>query len=158
MPKEPTEAATRQEQAFAYYAELPAEERRYAFVAQHFGISLATVKLWASRDRWRRQVAERDARVVRRAVDKAESAEVDTRARYLKIVELALIKLANGIASGEVRGSFSDVDRLIRLKVFLEEPDMPTGGPQQVLVNIVRTSDPAAGAIPVEPITEPNDG
>lgn len=152
----PESSNPRREEAFAYYAELPSKERRYAPVAEHFGVSLATIKLWASKDEWRRRAAERDARVVRRAVDKAENAEADSRARYLKIVELALIKLANGIASGEVKGTYSDVDRLIRLKVFLEEPEASMGGPQQVLVNIVRTSDPAAGAIPVAP-REPED-
>ena len=48
------------------------------------------------------------------------------------------MKLARGIAEGEVKGTFSDLDRLVRLKVFLEEPDVGQGGPQQVIVNIVR--------------------
>jgi len=151
MSNEPTEAQARVEEAFAFYAELPATERRYSAVAERFAVSLPSVKLWASKGKWRRRVAERDARVVRRAVDKAETAEVDTRARYLKFVEIALIKLANGIASGEVKGTFSDLDRLVRLKVFLEEPEAGAGGPQQIIVNLIRSggvtettpSDPA---------------
>jgi hypothetical protein len=141
-PKSGPDAATRAEQAFAFYAELPAKERRYSVVAERFGASLATIKLWASKGRWRRRVAERDARVVRRAVDKVETVEVDHRARYLKMVEVALIKLVNGIASGEVKGTFSDLDRLVRLKVYLEEPEVGAGGPQQIVVNLIRSGGP----------------
>ena len=150
---EPGESTSRAEEAFAFYAELPAKERRYAPVAERFGVSLATIKLWASKGRWRRRVAERDARVVRRAVDKAETAEVDNRSRYMKMVELALLKLVNGIATGEVKGAYSDVDRLIRLKVFLEEPETGAAGPQAIVVNLIRSggiddSTPSNPALP----------
>ncbi len=111
-------------------------------------MSLASVKLWASKGKWRRRVADRDVRVARRAMDKAETDEADTRARYLKIIELALMKLARGIAEGEVKGTFSDLDRLVRLKVFLEEPEVGQGGPQQVVVNIVRGEANASATSP----------
>ena len=138
MSSPPTEAQIRAEEAFAFYASLDPRERKYALMAERFGVSLATVKLWASKGKWRRRVAARDARVVRRAMDKAETTEADARAKYLKIVELALMKLAREIAEGTVRGTFSDLDRLVRLRVFLEEPEVGPGGPQQVVVNIVR--------------------
>ena len=134
----PTEAQARFEQAFGYYASLDPRERKYALVAEQFGVSLATVKLWASKGNWRQRVAERDVRVARRAMDRAETEEVETRTKYLKVVELALLKLARGIADGEVKGTFSDLDRLVRLKVFLEEPEVPQGGPQQIVVNLIR--------------------
>ena len=139
LPQQRPDAKQRADEAFAFYAELPAKERRYSTVVERFGVSLPTVKLWASRDKWRRRVAERDARVVRRAVDKAETAEVNDRSRYLKMAEVALIKLLNDIAAGNVKGSYSDVDRLIRLKVDLEEPEVGAGGPQTILVNLIRT-------------------
>ncbi len=148
----------RAEEAFAFYASLDPKERRYAAVAEKFRVSLPTVKLWASKGIWRQRAAERDVRVVRKAMDKAETDETNTRTRYLQIVHLALMKLAKGIAEGDVKGTFSDLDRLVRLKVFLEEPDMPLGGPHQVLVNIVRSSDPAAGTIPVGPLSGADDG
>ena len=128
----------RAEEAFAYYAGLDPKERKYALVAKQFGVSLPTVKLWASTSNWRQRVAERDVRVARRAMDRAETEEVETRTKYLKVVELALLKLAHGIADGEVKGTFSDLDRLVRLKVFLEEPEVPQGGPQQIVVNLIR--------------------
>ncbi len=117
-------------------------------------MSLASVKLWASKGKWRRRVADRDVRVARRAMDKAETDEADTRARYLKIIELALMKLARGIAEGEVKGTFSDLDRLVRLKVFLEEPEVGQGGPQQVVVNIVRGE---ANALATSPAPGPGE-
>ncbi len=138
MSSPPTEAQARAEEAFAFYASLDPKKRKYADVADRFGVSLASVKLWASKGKWRQRVADRDVRVARRAMDKAETGEADTRARYLKVIELALMKLARGIAEGEVKGTFSGLDRLVRLKVFLEEPDVGQGGPQQVIVNIVR--------------------
>ena len=114
MNSQPTEAQARAEEAFAFYASLDPKERKYALVADRFGVSLATVKLWASKGKWRRRVADRDVRVARRAMDKAETGEVDTRARYLKVIELALMKLARDIAEGTVRGTFSDIDRQVR--------------------------------------------
>ena len=148
----------RAKEAFAYYAGLDPKERKYALVARQFGVSLPTVKLWASKGKWRQRAAEKDVRVVRKAMDKAETDETNMCSRYLQIVQFALMKLAKGIADGEVKGTFSDLDRLVRLKVFLEEPEAGVGGPQQVVVNIVRTSDPAAGAIPVEPLPGDDDG
>ena len=71
----------RAEEAFAFYAGLDPKERRYALVAEKFSASLATVKLWASKGKWRQRAAERDVRVVRKAMDKAETAESDDRAR-----------------------------------------------------------------------------
>ena len=67
MSSQPTEAHTRAEEAFAFYASLDPRARRYAPVAERLGVSLATVKLWASKGKWRQRVAERDARVVRRS-------------------------------------------------------------------------------------------
>ncbi len=154
MSSQPTEAQARAEEAFSFYASLDPKERKYALVADRFGVSLASVKLWASKGKWRRRVADRDVRVARRAMDKAETDEADTRARYLKIIELALMKLARGIAEGEVKGTFSDLDRLVRLKVFLEEPEVGQGGPQQVVVNIVRGE---ANALATSPAPGPGE-
>ena len=50
----------RAEQAFAYYAGLDPKERKYAFVAKQFDVSLPTVKLWASRGKWRQRAVEKD--------------------------------------------------------------------------------------------------
>jgi len=71
----------------------------------------------------------------------------------MKMVELALLKLVNGIATGEVKGAYSDVDRLIRLKVFLEEPETGAAGPQAIVVNLIRSggiddSTPSNPALP----------
>jgi hypothetical protein len=149
-----TESQARAEEAFAFYVSLEPKERKYTPVAERFDVSLATVKLWGAKGKWRRRAADRDVRVVRRAMDKAETAEADTRATYLKVVELALMKLARGIADGEVKGTFSDLDRLVRLKVFLEEPDVVQGGPQQVIVNIVRGE---ANAMATSPAPGPGE-
>lgn len=143
MPEKLNKKPTRSEEAFAVFTTLPAEERNYAAVAEKVGASTATVKRWASKGRWRNRVAEREARVARRALDLLEAGEVTSRSRFLKIIELAVVKLARAIANGEIKGTFGDLDRLMRLKLFLESPEVPDGVPQKIVVNLIR-GEPAA--------------
>ena len=50
--------------------------------------------------------------------------EVSRRERSVRIVELALVRLAKSISQGDVRMSLSDLDKLVRLESFLrDEPD-----------------------------------
>ena len=138
MESKTSEAPARVEEAFAFFASLPSEERHYAAVAERFGVSTPTVKRWASKGRWRNRLAEREAQIARKALDKLETTEVASRSKYLRVVELGVVKLARAIAKGEIRGTFSDLDRLVRLKLFLESPEIPEGGPQQIVVNLIR--------------------
>ncbi len=101
MPENP-----RAEEAFAFFASLPAETRSYAEVAKKFGVGIATVKRWGSTGQWRQRLNKREARIVRQAADRAEATEVDARNRRTKLVELGLIKLASAIAKGDVRPSY----------------------------------------------------
>jgi len=121
--KPPGGSNPRTEQAFAVFAALPAKERSYAAVAERAGVSLVTVKRWAAAGKWQERVRERDIRVARKAADRTEAGEVDSRTRHAKLVELGLIKLANAIAKGDIRGSFGDLDRLVRLEGFLKGTD-----------------------------------
>ncbi len=122
MSKKPPENP-RAEEAFAVYASLPPDERSYASVAQQLGVSMPTVKRWGAEGRWRERLAEREAEVARRVADRTTAGEVDARSRQAKLVELGLIKLANAIAQGEIKGTFGDLDRLVRLEGFLKGTD-----------------------------------
>lgn len=111
------------EEAFVFFASLPSEKRSYAVVAERFQVNLTTVKRWGTKGNWRRRLQERELRIARRAADQLETVEVSARARQLKMLELALVKLVNGIAEGAVRGSYGDLERLLRLEGFLKGTD-----------------------------------
>ncbi len=122
MSKKPPENP-RAEEAFGVYASLAPDERSYASVAQQLGVSMPTVKRWGAEGRWRERLAEREAEVARRVADRTTVGAVDARSRQAKLVELGLIKLANAIAQGEIKGTFGDLDRLVRLEGFLKGTD-----------------------------------
>ena len=123
MATESSEIAVRRERAFAVYASLPPNERSYAAVARKLGVSVPTVKRWGSDGGWRERLAEREAEVARKVANRAAAGQVDARTRQAKLVELGLIKLANAIAQGEIKGSFGDLDRLVRLDGHLKGTD-----------------------------------
>ena len=80
MSNQPTDNP-RAEEAFAFFASLPAEARSYGEVAKKFGVGIATVKRWGAAGQWRRRLNEREARIVGQAADRSETAEVDARSR-----------------------------------------------------------------------------
>ena len=133
----------RAEEAFAFYASMEPKERKYALVAEKFGVALATVKLWASKGKWRKRVVEREVRVARRVADTVEKREVGEKSRNFKLVQLAIVKLAKAIADGDVRPTYNDFRQFIELAEALENPETAEAGPQQVVVNLIRTESSA---------------
>ena len=113
----------RAEEAFAYFTSLPPEERSYEAVATQFGVNLTTVKRWGAKGKWRRRLDERDLAIARKAADEVQATEVSARARQLKIVEVVVMKLVKGITDDAIRGSYGDLDRLLRLQGFLQGTD-----------------------------------
>jgi DNA-binding transcriptional MerR regulator len=133
-------AHTRAEKAFAFYASLPPEQRQYAAVAEHFGVSLATVRLWGSKGNWRRRVLEKEIETVRKAADRVQATEMDTRTKHGKLVELGLVKLATAIAREEVKPTYGDLDRLVRLEGSLKGNDrvLPMEEVRRILRSFLR--------------------
>ncbi len=140
MRKKPGEPSQRAEEAFRFFASLPPERRKYAAVAAQFGVSLATVRLWGSKGSWQRRVLEKEIQTVRRTADRVATADIDTRTRHAKLVELGLIKLANAIARGEVKPTYGDLDRLVRLEGALTGTDktMPLHEVQRIFEYFLR--------------------
>jgi len=108
--------------AFELYYSLGAG-RSYKRVANKVGVSPSTVKLWSRSFDWRQRIRERDANVARQAADQAMQANVNEQSRNLKIVRVALLKVAKAIAGGHVRVQIGDLDRLIRLEEHLTGSD-----------------------------------
>ncbi len=112
-----------QEKAFEYYFAL-GEKRSHGAVAEKFGVSVSTVKLWGRSFGWKRRVKERDAEVARTMAQRTLKDEVTHRTRNRQLVQLAIVQLAKAIASGKVKMTLSDLDKLVRLEAFLaDEPD-----------------------------------
>ena len=123
MGQKPSSPTSRTEEAFLFFSSLQPEKQTYAAVAEHFGVNLTTVKRWGTQGRWRHRLAERETEIARKAADRVATAAVDDRARRLKMLELATVKLVSGIAEGTVRGSYGDLERLLRLEGFLKGTD-----------------------------------
>lgn len=97
--------------------------RTLAATAAHCGVSQTTVKVWAASFGWAARLKEHEAHIARRTLDLAERQGVETDARAktrnLKIVQGAMIKLAQALGSGDVKFSLSDLPRLVALEQAL---------------------------------------
>jgi len=102
-----------------YYSQ--SGSRSHDRVARELSVSLATVKGWSRSFSWQRRIDERDAQVAREVADRSLQSGVEETERNLKIVRVALMKLAKGIADGKVKMQLGDLDRLIRLETFLRD-------------------------------------
>ncbi|MFH1314031.1 MAG: hypothetical protein ABIJ00_12510 [Candidatus Eisenbacteria bacterium] len=123
--------------AFEFYYGL-GEGRSYKLVAQEFGVSLATVKVWGKSFGWRDRVRERDADAARAMADDNLKSSSEKTARNRKIVEMGLIQVAKAIAEGKVKPTISDLDRLVRLEEFLRRGATAPEGEGSLLEQIKR--------------------
>jgi hypothetical protein len=110
--------------AFELYHSL-GNKRTYKAVAAQLGVSERTVRTWAKRNDWRQRISERDVGEARRLADQTMSTAMTRQGRNSKIVEMALVRLARGIADGKVRMHLADIERLIRLQAELDRRDIP---------------------------------
>jgi predicted transcriptional regulator len=108
--------------AFELYNSLGAK-RSHKTVARQLGVSTSAVKQWSAAFNWSQRVQEKDAASARGLADRALRSDLDDRSKQQKIVQMALIKLAKAIAEGQVKMQLGDLDRLIRLKAYLEGYD-----------------------------------
>ena len=125
-------------QAFDYYYSL-GSSRSYDKVAVEFGASRSTVKAWGRSFGWGGRVAERDAQVSREVANRTLTDEISRCERNIKIVEMAVMRLARDIRDGRIKTTLADLDRLIRLESFLrKEPD---SRPEIVMADLKDFSD-----------------
>ena len=110
--------------AFELYHSL-GNKRTYKAVAAQLGVSERTVRTWAKRHDWRQRISERDVGEARRLADQTLSVAAARQGRNSKIVEMALMRLAKGVAEGKVRMQLADIERLTRLQADLDRPGIP---------------------------------
>jgi hypothetical protein len=125
-------------QAFEIYRQL-GPKRSHKAVANQLGVSVASVKNWSRSFRWRERIAERDAQVAREVANRTLTDDVSRRERNLKIVEMAVIRLARDIRDGRIKTTLADLDRLIRLESFLS--DEPDSRPEIIVTDLRDKSD-----------------
>ena len=123
---------TRQhQQAYEVYRDM-GPSRTLSGVAAQLGVSPTSVQRWSKSFDWPRRAKTYDADVARKTVDIAEKQGVETeakaRARNLKLVQMGLMKLAQALASGDVRFQLSDLDRLLKLEALINGQASGEGG------------------------------
>ncbi len=105
----------RHQQAFEIYWSL-GQKRSYARVAKRVGVSTSTIKLWSKQQRWRQRILEREVQQSRQLADTVQSGPDPESDRNLKIVRVAILRIAKAIAEGRVRSTMGDLDRMVRLE------------------------------------------
>jgi transposase len=107
------------DKAFETYCSL-GPKRTYRQVAEHFGVSVSTIKAWARAENWRQRLQEREATVARQTADQVIGERIADATRKRKMVELALVKVLKAINAETVKVQVGDLDRLLRLQAYLD--------------------------------------
>lgn len=110
-----TDQPGRQQQAFELYLSMR-PRRSYRRVADQMGVSVSTVKAWSKQNHWRQRIMEREVDESRKLADQVENDADAKSARSLKVVNMAILKIAKAIAEGRVKASMGDLDRMVRLE------------------------------------------
>lgn len=104
--------------------------RTLSAVARTISVSTTSIQRWAKSFEWLKRAKTYDADVARKTIDIAEKQGVEVegkaRARNLKLVQMGLMKLAQALASGDVRLQLADLDRLLKLEAVLNGQASPS--------------------------------
>ena len=103
------------EQAFIYYASLPAEGRRYQAVADKYGISVRTVEKHGRNEQWKQRLQAINAQAAAETNNALGQARAEHLVDLAKLIEASLIGYAEKLRRGDVRMGPADLDRLHKL-------------------------------------------
>lgn len=108
-----------QKEAFEYYYSL-GQGRTIPQVAKKFGKSSRTVYEWSRKFNWQERIEQRDIEIGRRLEEKTIDTVVNEKARYRKIIKLAIAEFVKNLQAGKVKAdSIVDLERLIKLDLTL---------------------------------------
>lgn len=108
-----------QKEAFEYYYSL-GQGRSIPPVAKKFGKSNRTVYEWSRKFNWQERVEQRDIEIGRRLEEKTIDTVVNEKARYRKIIKLAIAEFVKNLQAGKVKAdNIMDLERLIKLDLTL---------------------------------------
>jgi hypothetical protein len=103
------------DQAFAFYAGLPALQRTYAAVAAEFKVSVRTVERHGQTGRWAARLREIDAAAARETDARLGHERAEQIEKLRKLIDATLIAYADNLRRGNVRTGPGDLDRLYKL-------------------------------------------
>jgi len=101
-----------------YYAAGPA--RSLTHLGRRLGVAASTVKRWSTAFAWQARIDSRDRDMAEVIQTKSMSTELESRVRNKRIVAAGIFQIARQIADGKMKGTLTELDRLIRLEQFLE--------------------------------------
>lgn len=87
-------------------------------VARETGVSVRTIKTWAKKYAWKQRFQAREKSVASRLAGQALT-QVEETERNLKIVRLAIGRIAKAIGDGQVKMNMADLESLIRMEEHL---------------------------------------
>jgi len=104
------------QQAFLYYASLPAEQRDYQAVAERFAVSRRTVERHGHQDHWKKQAHELDRESVRAAAERLRDERADKLVDTEKLVAATYLTYANQLVAGQVKVTPNHLVKLFALR------------------------------------------
>ena len=122
------------EQAFTFYASLPAERRSYQAVADQFGVSVRTVEKHGRQDKWKQRLRGINAQVAAETNNSLSQSRAEQIGKLVKLIDATLIAYADKLRRGDLRMSPSDLDRLHKLW-------------QQLTDELAQPADPMPGTV-----------
>ena len=131
----------RHTEAFEYYY-LLGDERNLDKVAEKFNISLTSAKKWSQVFGWQDRLLERDRLNARNLEDRSDFSIVEEKSHHLKQTQVFLFKARQDFEKGKLKcKNISDVDKLIRLQLFLAgepcENNAATSGSMDLVINFI---------------------
>lgn len=124
----------RHREAFEYYYSL-GSSRSYPQVASQFTVSLTSVKKWAKSFNWQERVLDRDMKNARKLEKQTDETLLETKAKYLTIIQDTLQKYESALQSGDIKiSSVKDLATLANLEMSLREEEVPE---EDKTVNII---------------------
>lgn len=103
------------EDAFVYYASLPARQRSYRAVADHFQVSVRTVETHGRSANWKQRLRAIANKAAAEAEHTLVAGRVDELQKLRKLIDASLVSYAERLRRGEMRMSPADLERLNRL-------------------------------------------
>jgi hypothetical protein len=111
------------EDAFTYYASLPASERSYRAVADHFGVSVRTVERHGREDGWKQRLGAIEAAAAAGNDARLAETRAKRRADLLRLIDASLTTYARQLSAGTTRVAPNHLTQFHRLLQELEHEE-----------------------------------
>jgi hypothetical protein len=118
-PSRPGRPAIDWEEAFCFYASVPADERCYRAVAERFGVSVRTVEKRGRAGRWQQRVAGIQAQASARVDEQLARSWAERLADIEQLIDASFIAYAQRLRTGAARVTASDFVGLVKLLLQL---------------------------------------